>query len=396
MNLQIHKYKFRTNQVVFLSFAVTTLFFLTSLERIAFAQESELSNISDQLRTDSEWSEYLYKFNLEEKLRSKYRPYSSSDSCSQVSVPDRAPENTVSLSFDDGPSPEYTETLLDILKQHKVKATFFLLGKRVKDFPELAAKIKAAGHLIGNHSYSHPNFHKIKLERAKKEISDTHELIKELTPQQISYFRYPYGNSTCKVNKYLENKNYISVGWHIDTCDWAFSDGEITDAERIACFLPQKKRQKLSFEDFVVSETERVGGGILLFHDIHRRTVESIGPIIERLKAKGYVFTKVNNKKIYPKMNSKLSTPHSSEEESDDSRESPHFDRNPSAPTEEDSHLDPSPARQAPDGEDPESRNSNRDPHVDQSSDSNPPVYTEDRDSHRDSSYNTTNPLGGF
>ena len=97
--------------------------------------------------------------------------------------PSREDEETkkVGLTFDDGPDPDYTEELLDGLKERNVKATFFLLGKQAEQYPEMVKRIHEEGHLIGNHSYSHVNLATLSATDAENQIRKTNEVIFKIT-----------------------------------------------------------------------------------------------------------------------------------------------------------------------------------------------------------------------
>ena len=102
-------------------------------------------------------------------------------------------------------------------------------------------------------------------------------------------FRYPYGNSTCETNRLLKTEGYSIVGWHVDSCDWAFDrTGKVNAREALECgVLPQYTD---NFVEHVVSAVRAHNGGIVLLHEIHSNTVHQLDSVIERLKAEGFVF----------------------------------------------------------------------------------------------------------
>ncbi|GJM70780.1 hypothetical protein HMSSN036_29960 [Paenibacillus macerans] len=87
----------------------------------------------------------------------------------------------VALTFDDGPDKKYTDKVLDILKEHKVKGTFFVVGDRVKQYPDVMKRIVQEGHALGNHSWSHSELTKLSKEKARQEIVKTDNAIREIT-----------------------------------------------------------------------------------------------------------------------------------------------------------------------------------------------------------------------
>jgi peptidoglycan-N-acetylglucosamine deacetylase len=210
------------------------------------------------------------------------------------------PKGKVVLSFDDGPNPQQTPFILDILAKHNVPASFFLVGHSAKQHPDLVEKILATRtHVIGNHSWDHPNFHEISPEAQIDEVSKTKDVLP--SPNGQLFFRYPYGNSTCDANKFIHQQGYKIVGWHIDSCDWAFdSHGFVDSKEALSCgVLPQNTH---NFVNHVVSSIRAHNGGILLMHEIHPSTVRQLEEIVIQLKNSGFVFTTVEDSAFSPVM----------------------------------------------------------------------------------------------
>lgn len=127
----------------------------------------------------------------------------------------------VALTFDDGPDAVVTPQILDILKEHDIKATFFILGDRAKRHPETVQRIAEEGHTIGNHSWSHPNFKELTLEEATKQITDTQEELNDIIGYRPSLFRPPYGALDADKEKAIQNMDLAVVNWSVDTMDWS-------------------------------------------------------------------------------------------------------------------------------------------------------------------------------
>ncbi len=198
------------------------------------------------------------------------------------------PVNRVALTFDDGPEPGATEHILELLKKYNITATFFMVGKQAEENPELIEKVRAANHqLVANHSWDHPNFHEIDVAAQADQVLRNETLLaRELSPK---LFRYPYGNSSCDTNALVHARGYKIVGWHIDSCDWAFDkSGKIDTKEAMTCGVPPQYQD--DYVGHVVSAARSRKGGIILMHEIHRNTVKQLEAVITRLLAEGFVF----------------------------------------------------------------------------------------------------------
>jgi peptidoglycan/xylan/chitin deacetylase (PgdA/CDA1 family) len=210
---------------------------------------------------------------------------------SELTMP--PPAKKVVLTFDDGPQPGHTEFILATLKKYDIKAAFFLIGSKAQKYPELVAQIRADGHeAVGNHSWDHPNFHDIGVSEQTLEVLKTEILLKG--KQAPKLFRYPYGNSTCDTNALLRGRGYRIVGWHVDSCDWAFDKSGSVDArEAISCGVLAPNRH--AFVDHVVATVRAHNGGIILLHEIHGNTLKSLESIITRLRDEGFSFTSLDD-----------------------------------------------------------------------------------------------------
>jgi peptidoglycan/xylan/chitin deacetylase (PgdA/CDA1 family) len=135
----------------------------------------------------------------------------------------------VALTFDDGPNPAYTPRLLDILAVHDVRATFFLLGSHAQSEPGLVRRIAAAGHLIGNHSWSHPNLALTASNRIGAELSATSDALEQIAGVPVKFFRPPFGARRPAVLRIARELSMVPVLWNAMTSDWSeHSAGRIT------------------------------------------------------------------------------------------------------------------------------------------------------------------------
>jgi peptidoglycan-N-acetylglucosamine deacetylase len=127
----------------------------------------------------------------------------------------------LALTFDDGPNPAHTPRLLDILAEHDVRATFFLVGRYAQAAPSLVRRIADAGHLIGNHSWSHPNLAFISATRIEDELRRTSETLADLTGKPVRFFRPPFGGRRPFVLCTARELGMIPVMWNAITTDWS-------------------------------------------------------------------------------------------------------------------------------------------------------------------------------
>lgn len=175
----------------------------------------------------------------------------------------------IALTFDDGPHPSYTEQLLDGLKERGVHATFFVTGEHASLHPDIIKRMQEEGHLIGNHTYSHIQLTKTNRETFKQELIDTNEVIKEITGEEVSYVRPPYGTWDKKFETEL---NMFPVLWTIDPLDWCSHD--------TSCVV-RRVTGKAKEND------------IILLHDYYDTSVEAALEIVDELMEEGYVFVTV-------------------------------------------------------------------------------------------------------
>ncbi|HEU5352740.1 MAG TPA: polysaccharide deacetylase family protein [Terracidiphilus sp.] len=127
----------------------------------------------------------------------------------------------LALTFDDGPNPAHTPRLLDILAEHDVRATFFLIGRYAQAEPSLVRRMVQAGHLIGNHSWSHPNLAFVSAARIQDELRRTSDTLAELTGKRIRFFRPPFGGRRPFVLRTARELGMVPVLWNAITTDWS-------------------------------------------------------------------------------------------------------------------------------------------------------------------------------
>lgn len=188
-------------------------------------------------------------------------------------------DNRVALTFDDGPDPRFTPQILDILKENNIKATFFLMGARAKAYPDLVRRMVDEGHIIGNHTYWHPNLvEKADINALEREVNQTEDALEELIGYRTKLFRAPYGFLYNELVEKLRDMNYTVVGWSVDSLDWRELGGEETAYNITSNLEP---------------------GAIILLHDggdwtsDRTSTIEALKRIIPQIREQGLEFATV-------------------------------------------------------------------------------------------------------
>ena len=161
-------------------------------------------------------------------------------------------ESKTYLTFDDGPHPEITPQILDILKKYNQKATFFCIGKNIEQYPEISKQIHDEGHTIGNHSFSHSfYFDFFRTKKVIAELEKTNTLIKNITGKECKIFRPPYGVTNPNIAKAVKKLNLQLIGWKIRSLD------TVKNKKTVLKRLEKAKP-----------------GDIILFHDTKKHTPE--------------------------------------------------------------------------------------------------------------------------
>lgn len=124
------------------------------------------------------------------------------------------------LTFDDGPNPKATPRLLEVLARAEIQATFFLIGRFVRQCPELTRQIAAAGHLVGNHTMTHPWLAWQSESRIREELSGANAAIEDVLGAQVRYFRAPHGARRPAVLQMVREMGMIPVQWNVICNDW--------------------------------------------------------------------------------------------------------------------------------------------------------------------------------
>ena len=190
----------------------------------------------------------------------------------------------LALTYDDGPNDVHTERLLDILARHNVKATFFLIGRYVAARPQIARAVLDAGHLLANHTYTHPNLLLLKREQIRGQLSDCSKAISDATGVEPRFFRPPFGARRPAVLQAARELGLEPVMWNVTCFDWR---------ETTADAVERHARRRI--------ESQQDRGYIVLLHDGgHSRlgidrshTVETTQRLISRY-GKDYDFRRID------------------------------------------------------------------------------------------------------
>ena len=183
-------------------------------------------------------------------------------------------KKVIALTFDDGPWPNTTAKVLDILKKNRIKSTFFVVGQNVKNYPDLTKQIVADGHIIANHTWHHW-YHQMNAQAAAYEVANTGDIIYQTTGVRTSLFRPPGGIMNNGVAAYAKNNKYAVIIWSADSMDYS-----------------RPAVPRLMNNIF----REAKPGGIVLMHDgggDRSNTVKALPEIISRFRKQGYEFVTV-------------------------------------------------------------------------------------------------------
>lgn len=176
----------------------------------------------------------------------------------------------IALTYDDGPTPSITNSILNDLEKRKLRATFFMIGNKVKAYKSLANEVAAAGHEVANHTYTHPNLKKLSSSRVEYEIHKTQEVIEQVTGKVPTWFRPPYGAFHKKQGEIPMGEGLGIAYWSVDPRDWARPG-----ASRIVSHIYKNTTP----------------GSIVLLHDLHKQTADATPDVLDRLLERSFNFT---------------------------------------------------------------------------------------------------------
>ena len=182
-------------------------------------------------------------------------------------------DKKLSISFDCAWGVDYTDKLLEILKEKGVTCTFFCVEFWTRKHPDYIKKISDAGHEIGTHSATHPHMSKLSKEKMESELITSTKAIEDITGKKVEVFRAPFGEYNDLLLNTAKSLNLYTIQWDVDSLDW----------------------KDLSANEIYKRVTERVkGGSIVLFHNQGKHTAEALPKIIDYLLNEGYTFVPIS------------------------------------------------------------------------------------------------------
>jgi peptidoglycan/xylan/chitin deacetylase (PgdA/CDA1 family) len=187
----------------------------------------------------------------------------------------QAVRRTVYLSFDDGPNAKWTPRYLDVLKKYNAKATFFTIGRNVKAYPGIVARIDRDGHQLANHTWSHPNLTRLSKAEVKRELTRTQSA---LGRYRSACMRPPYGATNTSVRRWTKEAGLKTVLWDVDSRDWENSQTSTSIYTRVI---------KNVRDDSIVLMHD---GG-----DSQRDSLAALTKLLPKLKSMGYSFEALPN-----------------------------------------------------------------------------------------------------
>lgn len=191
---------------------------------------------------------------------------------------DESGEKALYLTFDNGYEQGYTEQVLDILKEENIPATFFVTGHYVKSAPNLVKRMVNDGHIVGNHSYTHPDFTKMSKPSVEKELKKLEDAVALITDQkEMKYVRPPRGTFNEKTLEWIDELNYIHVFWSLAFIDWK---------------TEEQKGWQYAYDQIM----EQIHpGAILLLHAVSSDNAQALQKVIADLKEAGYTFKSLDD-----------------------------------------------------------------------------------------------------
>jgi peptidoglycan/xylan/chitin deacetylase (PgdA/CDA1 family) len=182
--------------------------------------------------------------------------------------------NYIAMTFDDGPHPQNTPRLLDILRARNIKATFFVIGRSVDLYPSIVRRTVAEGHEVGNHSQTHRLLSKLSDSEVRSEMSRCHDAVTRAAGVQMRVMRPPYGGLLQRQRVMIHSEfGYPTILWSVDPLDWKRPGPSVVTSRILKATTP---------------------GAIVLSHDLHAPTVTAMPATLDGLLQRGFKFVTVS------------------------------------------------------------------------------------------------------
>ncbi len=199
---------------------------------------------------------------------------------------DSSGDKVVYFTFDNGYEQGYTDDVLNVLKEQEVPAAFFVTGHYINSAPDLVRRMNEEGHLIGNHSWSHPDFTKLSKEEIKQELDRVDEAVQKITDQNtMTFLRPPRGTFNTTTLEWARELGYMHAFWSIAFVDWE------TDRQKGSNYAYENVMEQIH------------PGAVILLHTVSQDNAEALESLIVELRKRGYEFGNLNDlmlKKISP------------------------------------------------------------------------------------------------
>ena len=180
----------------------------------------------------------------------------------------------IAITFDDGPHPNHTPRLLDMLRERNIKATFYVIGRNVELYPNVLRRTVSEGHEIGNHTYTHPILSKLSDSAVREELTKCRDAVARAAGVQPRTMRPPYGALLQRQRQWIHSElNYPTILWSVDPLDWKRPGPSVVTSRILAGTTP---------------------GAIVLAHDLHGGTVDAMPATLDGLLNKGFKFVTVS------------------------------------------------------------------------------------------------------
>ena len=256
----------------------------------------EINKDSTNIKIEQNEFVYYQNDNMKDAIKVNYSDYKDYIKLANKNIPSNAPldikapqymkinkdKKMVAITLDDGPHKTLTDRAMKAFEKYGGRGTFFELGQTMEKNPSVVRDVYERGHEIGSHTYSHSQLNKLTPEKLDEEIKKTQDLCFQLTGDEPSLVRPPYGARNETVKSAFESYGLTMILWDGDTEDWRYS--KKADGAQVVC------------DNIIRDATANTGdGNIILIHDIHENSVKGLEMALKKLSKQGYQFVTVSD-----------------------------------------------------------------------------------------------------